>query len=367
LGGVGSQISIAVANIIANEKIQQQLEEIDHYKLMLEEENLYLQQQMKTVLNDGNMVGHSGGLKSVSYLISRVADSDTTVLIQGETGTGKELVAKALHDSSSRKEKLMIRVNCAALPATLIESELFGHEKGSFTGATERRIGKFELANNSTLFLDEIGELALELQVKLLRALQEKEIERIGGNALIKTNVRIVAATNRNLLQEVEAGRFRSDLYYRLNVFPISLPALRERAEDIPVLVAHFVDKLSKKIGKKITGVGAEALNKLKLYPWPGNVRELEHVMERSAIMATGYTIKEIFLPEGGRHILPDNKPREARTKSLEDSERDHIKATLIRCGGKVKGAGGAAQLLGVPPTTLHSKMKKLGIIKDEY
>lgn len=313
------------------------------------------------------MVGHNGGLKDVAYLISRVADTDTTVLILGETGTGKELVAKALHNSSPRKDKLMIRVNCAALPATLIESELFGHEKGSFTGATERRIGKFELANNSTLFLDEIGELALELQVKLLRALQEKEIERIGGKTVVKVNVRIIAATNRDLLQEVQAGRFRSDLYYRLNVFPISMPALRDRAEDIPVLVAHFINKLAQKLDKKITGIAPEELNKLKLYNWPGNVRELEHVMERSAIMATDYTIREIFLPDGNRKAMANPAMQEFKTKSLEDSERDHIRAVLTKCGGKVKGAGGAAELLGVPPTTLHSKMKKLGITKDTY
>jgi formate hydrogenlyase transcriptional activator len=363
--GVGSQISIAVANIMAYEKIKQQLTEIDHYKSLLEEENLYLQQQIKTVSNDGDLIGCEAGLKDVSFLISKVADSDTTVLILGETGTGKELVARALHNSSPRKGKLMIKLNCAALPATLIESELFGHEKGSFTGATERRIGKFELANNGTLFLDEIGELALELQVKLLRALQEKEIERIGGKEVVKTNVRIIAATNRDLFAEVQAGRFRSDLYYRLNVFPITVPALKNRAEDIPVLVSHFINKLSNKLGKKITNIDAESLNKMTAYTWPGNVRELEHVIERSALMAKGHIIKEVFLPDDKMTQVIADEPV-LKIKSLDESEREHIKRVLTRCNGKIKGIGGAAQLLGVPPTTLHSKMKKLGISKDD-
>lgn len=367
LQGISSQIAIAVSNIRAYEKIQQQLKEIDYYKALLEEENQYLQQQIKTVFDDGSdMIGHAGGLKEVSELISRVAPSDTTVLILGETGTGKELVARALHNASPRKDKLMIKVNCAALPASLIESELFGHEKGSFTGATERRIGKFELANNGTLFLDEIGELALELQVKLLRALQEKEIERIGGKEVIKTNVRIIAATNRNLYQEVEGGRFRSDLYYRLNVFPIIIPSLKERSEDIPALVSHFMGKLSGRVGKNIVKITPDAMRALEEHTWPGNVRELEHVIERSALMTKDNTIREVYIPNNGRATVRAT-PLVAKIKSLDESERDHIKAILKRCNGKIKGAGGAAELLGLPPTTLHSKMKKLGIAKDEY
>ncbi|NCD72118.1 AAA domain-containing protein [Mucilaginibacter sp. R11] len=367
LQGIASQIAIAVSNIRAYEKIQQQLKEIDYYKALLEEENQYLHQQIKTAFDDSSdMIGHAGGLKEVSNLISRVAASDTTVLILGETGTGKELVARALHSASPRKDKLIIKVNCAALPATLIESELFGHEKGSFTGATERRIGKFELANNGTLFLDEIGELALELQVKLLRALQEKEIERIGGKEVIKTNVRIIAATNRNLYQEVEAGRFRSDLYYRLNVFPITIPSLKERVEDIPALVSYFMNKLSGKLGKNIQNIGTDAMSALMAHTWPGNVRELEHVIERSALMAKDSTIREVYMPNNSKSVTPVN-PEVVKIKSLDESERDHIKAILMRCNGKIKGAGGAAELLGLPSTTLHSKMKKLGIAKDDY
>lgn len=294
-------------------------------------------------------------------MVSNVASSDSTVLILGETGTGKELIARAIHQCSPRREKLMIKVNCAALPAHLIESELFGHEKGSFTGATERRIGKFELANDSTLFLDEIGEMPFELQVKLLRVLQEREIERIGGKTVIRTDVRVIAATNRNLPKEIEAGRFRSDLYYRLNVFPITLPPLRERMEDIPALVSHFVEVFNRKTGKSIAGVAAKAIQGMMLYSWPGNVRELEHVIERSVLMTQGNTIKEIILPKPDKRTLPAN---ETATKSLKQIERDHILAALKRSNGKVGGEGGAAEILNMPPTTLHSRIKKLGIKK---
>ncbi|MGY0034643.1 sigma 54-interacting transcriptional regulator [Pedobacter sp. NJ-S-72] len=247
LHSISLQISVAVSNIKANEKIEEQLQEIKRYKQLLEEEKSYLQEQVEKNYDHTEIIGQGPGIKKVFHLIEQVAASDSTVLLQGETGTGKELIARSIHIHSPRKDKLMIKVNCAALPANLVESELFGHEKGSFTGAVDRRVGKFELAHNSTLFLDEIGELPLDIQVKLLRAIQEKEIERIGGKCVIKTNVRIIAATNRNLAKEVENGKFRSDLFYRLNVFPITIPPLRERKEDIVEMSIHFMNKFAKK------------------------------------------------------------------------------------------------------------------------
>jgi transcriptional regulator with GAF, ATPase, and Fis domain len=298
--------------------------------------------------------------KNVFELIAHVAASDSTVLLYGETGTGKELVAKALHESSSRKGKQMIKVNCAALPPSLIESELFGHEKGSFTGAIEKRIGKFEMAHNSTLLLDEIGELPLELQVKLLRAIQEKEIERVGGNTSIKTNVRIIAATNRNLQNEVEAGRFRMDLFYRLNVFPIGLPSLRERKEDIPLLAAHFMKETSLKCRKNVINISQKALDQMMAYEWPGNVRELEHLIERAVLLTDGTTIKEVSLPV--RNKKGTKKQEEVQT--IQEMEREHILAVLKKTNEKIHGPGGAAELLKIPSTTLASKMKKLGIQK---
>jgi transcriptional regulator with GAF, ATPase, and Fis domain len=361
--GVCSQISIGVANIRAYEKIQNQLTEINRYKLRLEEEKRYLQQQIETVYNNGQIVGANEGLKEVLYMVSKVAVTDSTVLILGETGTGKELIAREIHNSSPRREKLMIKVNCAALPASLIESELFGHEKGSFTGATERRLGKFELANKGTLFLDEIGELPLELQVKLLRVIQEKEIERVGGKEVIKVDVRIVAATNRDLEKEVDQGQFRSDLYYRLNVFPIMIPALRERSNDIIMLAGHFADKFSRKFGKKITHIDNQVIQGMINYHWPGNVRELEHVMERSVLMSSTETLKDIFLPKTSVQLSPSVSSI-SEIKSLADSERDYIIAVLKQTGGRIKGQGGAADILGIPATTLNSRMKKMGIKK---
>ena len=358
--GICSQISIAVANIKAYEKIEDQLKEIKKYKAQLEEENLYLQEQIKSAHNYDEIVGGSPAIQRVFNLISNVAPSDSTVLIQGETGTGKELIARAIHNNSSRRDKLMVKVNCAAIPANLVESELFGHERGSFTGATERRIGKFELANNSTLFLDEVGEMALDLQVKLLRAIQEKEIERIGGKGVIKTDVRIIAATNRNLLKEVEAGRFRSDLFYRLDVFPIYLPALRERRDDIPLLVSHFIERLTRKSGKSIKQVSAKTIKEMMQYNWPGNIRELEHVVERGILMTMGTTLRDIYLPQ----TIKETPSAEIPLKTLEQNERDHIIAALKKSAGRIRGYQGAAELLNIPPTTLHSKIKKLKIKK---
>lgn len=361
LHSISLQISVAVSNIKANEKIEEQLQEIKHYKQLLEEEKSYLQEEVEKNYSHTEIIGQGPGIKNVFHLIEQVADSDSTVLLQGETGTGKELIARAIHVNSPRKDKLMIKVNCAALPANLVESELFGHEKGSFTGATDRRAGKFELAHNSTLFLDEIGELPLDIQVKLLRAIQEKEIERVGGKSVIKTNVRIIAATNRNLAKEVENGKFRSDLFYRLNVFPITIPPLRERKEDIVEMSIYFMNKFAKKTGKEIKTLSRSVFNSLITYPWPGNVRELEHLMERSVLLSKGNMIKEIHLPKIENLSIENAKPG-TTIKTIFDNERDHIFHILQLCKGKISGKGGAAELLGVPATTLNSKIKKFKI-----
>lgn len=310
------------------------------------------------------IIGKSERLLTVLDHITQVAPTDTSVLIMGESGTGKEQIADCVHHLSPRKNKPFIKVNCAALPASLIESELFGHEKGAFTGAVDKRIGKFEQASGGSIFLDEIGEMPLEMQVKLLRVLQEKEIERIGGRAPIKIDARIIAATNRNLEKEIAEGRFRLDLYYRLNVFPITLPPLRERKEDIPLLADYFVNRYARKIGKKITDIAPKVMQELLAYHFPGNVRELEHLLERSILLTKGTVIKEIYLPA----IEQENvsmMQKEDSIKTIEENERDHILAVLKKCNGKVWGPGGAAELLGVPPTTLNSKMKKLGIKKE--
>lgn len=364
LKGISAQIAIAIANAKANKEIERMLKEIRRYRQQLENENLYLQEEIETNYNHSQIVGTGPEMQKVYQLMSQVAFANSTVLILGETGTGKELIARAIHGNSPRKNKVMVKVNCAALPVHLIESELFGHERGSFTGAIDQKLGKFELANNSTLFLDEIGEMPLDLQVKLLRAIQEREIERVGGKNTIKVNVRIVAATNRNLQQEVTEGRFRSDLFYRLNVFPISLPPLRDRVEDIPLLADHFVKKLARSTGKKVTDISPKVLQQLMAYPWPGNIRELENMIERSLLLTTGNCIKQIQLPAT---IItpPNNKKEEVASKTIYENERDHIVAILKKCKGKIYGAGGAAEILGIPPSTLNSKMKKLKIKKD--
>lgn len=307
------------------------------------------------------IVGNSPLLQRAFRKIELVAPDDTSVLVLGESGTGKEKIAHTIHKLSPRKNKPFITVNCAALPLTLIESELFGHEKGSFTGANEKRIGKFEQADGGSIFLDEIGELPLEAQVKLLRVLQEKEIERLGGNQTRKINVRIITATNRNLEKEVAEGRFRLDLYYRLNVFPIDLPALRQRKEDIPVLVAYFIQKYGKTSSSKVTGISEAALAELQTFNWPGNIRELEHLIERTMLLTEGEVITEIALPNQTATIAPGNDIT-SKTKTMEEMERDHILSVLKMCNGKVFGAGGAAEILNIPSTTLNSKIKKLGI-----
>ena len=360
--GVSDQLSTAVANIKANDRIERQLEEIDQYRKQLEDENLYLQEEIQTTHNYSELIGNSPVIRKIFDLVSKVAESESSVLILGETGTGKELIARAIHNTSLRKDKVMIKVNCATLPANLIESELFGHERGSFTGATEKRIGKFELANNSTLFLDEVGELPLDLQVKLLRVLQEKEIERVGGRTTIKTNVRIIAATNRDLQKEVQMGSFRSDLFFRLNVFPIGVPSLRERKEDIPLLAAHFLSKHAKKSMKSDMSFSNKAMRQFMNYEWPGNVRELEHLVERSLLLTNGRIIDNVYLP--GNTPEDEHAIGSEGVKTLDEVEREHIISVLKKCNGKVSGAGGAAEMLKIPATTLSSKMLRLKITK---
>ena len=311
------------------------------------------------------LIGMCPALKKVYDLISKVACSDSTVLLLGETGTGKEVMAKALHQASARKDKIMVKVNCAALPVNLIESELFGHERGSFTGATDRRIGKFEMAHHGTLFLDEIGEMPVDLQVKLLRAIQEREFERVGGKSTIKVDVRIIAATNRDLQKDVDDGKFRSDLFFRLNVFPIYIPPLRERKEDIPELAEYFLKRYAKIFGRNITGISRKAREKLCDYSWPGNVRELEHLIERSILLSNENILRDICLPAKQQKVNEEN-PDDSYIKTIHENERDHIIRTIRKCRGKISGVGGAAGKLGINPSTLNSRIKKLAITREQ-
>jgi len=319
-------------------------------------------------LNRKEIIGTNPGLREVLDQISMVAPTDTSVLILGESGTGKEKLVDLLHQHSPRKLKPLVKVNCAALPNSIIESELFGHERGTFTGATDRRIGKFEHAQGGTIFLDEVGELPLDMQAKLLRVLQEKEIERLGSNNVIKINVRVVAATNRNLEKEVAHGRFRIDLYYRLSVFPVTVPPLRERKEDIPALARHFCGLYAQKHKKQVSGISDNALKELTAYSWPGNIRELENLIERSLILSTSSLLENIKLPvktEGSSSSTPNED--ELVIKTIQENERDYILKVLKKCNGKVGGWGGAAELLGIPASTLNSKMSKLGITRAHF
>ena len=335
--------------------------EIRELKEKLEAENNYLQEEIEVQNNFGEIISNSPKFKKVLKQVEQVADTASTVLITGESGTGKELIARALHQLSRRSKRPMIKVNCAALPANLIESELFGHERGAFTGALAKKIGKFELADGGTLFLDEIGEMPVELQPKLLRALQEGEIEPVGGTNFKQVDVRIIAATNRNLTKEIEKGHFREDLYYRLNVFPIHSIALRKRKEDIPLLTRFFCEKLGNKLGRKITDIPQKVIDKLLAYDFPGNVRELENLIERGIITA-----------RGGKLSLGDwFSPRKKIIKSenfltLETVQRKHIIEVLKYTNWKVSGDNGAAQILGMRPTTLNSRIDKLGIKRSK-
>jgi formate hydrogenlyase transcriptional activator len=311
---------------------------------------------------EGEMIGASLGLRRVWNSVQMVARTDSAVLIQGETGTGKELIAKALHEESLRSSAPFVKVNCAAMPAGLLESELFGHERGAFTGAWTQTTGRFQLANQGTLFLDEIGDLPLELQPKLLRVLQEQEFERLGSTRTIRVDVRVVAATNQDLGQMVQDRRFRADLYYRLNVFPILLPPLRERSQDIPLLVWHFVNKFARRMNKEITHIPSEVMEVLQLHDWPGNVRELQNFIERAMILCSG---PDLRLPtEELRHLVKTNSPSAART--LADAERDHILHVLRQVSWVVGGRDGAAARLGLARTTLLYKMRKLGIAQGK-
>ncbi len=347
---VAAQIALAIENMLA-------YEEIAGLKARLEEENIYLQEEIKTDYNFEEIIGGSRTLKKMLKAVESVATTDTTALLLGETGTGKELVARAIHHLSPRKHRTLIKVNCAALPAGLIESELFGHEKGAFTGALSRKIGRFELADGGTIFLDEIGDLPLDLQAKLLRVLQEGEFERVGASHTIKVNVRVIAATNRDREKALQEDRFRAYLYYRLNVFPIGIPSLRERKEDIPVLVQYFVMKYGTKLGKRIETIPQKTMDALRAYPWPGNIRELENVIERALVLSQGPQLElGEWLPK------PGVSPTRARIPTLEELEREQIVKTLEMTGWRVSGEKGAAKLLGMKPTTLEARMKKLGI-----
>ena len=334
------------------------LSEIKELKEKLEIEREYLQDEIKLEYNYENIVGQSDGLKYVLYKVEQIAPGDTTVLILGETGTGKELVARAIHGLSPRKGRALVKVNCATLPENLIESELFGHEKGAFTGAHARQLGRFEVADGATLFLDEIGELPLELQPKLLRVIQDGEFERLGSSGTIKVDVRVIAATNRNLEEEVRRGRFREDLWYRLSIFPITVPPLRERTEDIAQLVDFFVTKISKRLGKSIENIPTNVMNALQNYQWPGNIRELENVLERAVINSSGPKLRLMDELKNS----DNNQELKTTQKTLEEVERDHIVRVLEQTNWKVGGNNGAAEILGLNRSTLRARIRKLGI-----
>ncbi len=355
LGQVAQQVAIAVENALAYREIAQ-------LKDKLTEEKLYLEEEIQTDYDFEEIVGDSRSLKHVLQEVQTVASTDSTVLILGETGTGKELIARALHNLSDRRERTFVKLNCAAIPTGLLESELFGHEKGAFTGAIATKVGRFELADRGTLFLDEVGEIPLELQVKLLRVLQEQEFERLGSTRTIRVNVRVIAATNRDLGRMVEEQKFRSDLYYRLKVFPITVPPLRERPEDITLLVRHFVQKFGTRMKKRIQTVPAQAMKAMQAYPWPGNVRELENFVERAVILTHG---PDLYVSPAELKQTP-SPVSDSKATTLEQAERDHILRTLRETKWVIGGTSGAATKLGMKRTTLHSKMQKLGIARPQ-
>jgi formate hydrogenlyase transcriptional activator len=366
---VANQIVLAIQNM-------QSYQEIESLKARLEKENVYLREELRTEHNFEEIVGNSPAVLRALGAVDQVAPTDSTVLIYGETGTGKELVARAIHSRSARNGRALVNVNCSAISAGLVESELFGHMKGAFTGALERRIGRFELAHGGTIFLDEIGELSIETQVKLLRVLQEHEFEPVGSSHPVRVDVRVIAATNRNLREAMQAGLFRSDLFYRLNVFPIELPPLRERRSDIPQLVAFCVSRFAKRLGKKIDGVSRESMEKLMNYPWPGNIRELQNVIERAVILSVDPILRldrdlmAVAASTKGMEALETDAPeqRQAELKSpkplltLDEVDRNHILAALQHAGGVVDGPRGAARILNLHPNTLRHRMAKLGI-----
>jgi formate hydrogenlyase transcriptional activator len=354
LQDVAKALAVAVANARANEEIQK-------LRYRLEQENIALREKLGQVQKFDEIVGDSQPIRRVLEAVEQVAATDATVLITGETGTGKELIVRAIHRHSSRARGPLIKFNCAAVPETLLGSELFGHERGAFTGAVTRRKGRFEQANAGTLFLDEIGELPPELQVMLLRVLQEREFERLGGGDTVRVDVRIIAATNRDLAEDVRDGRFRSDLYYRLNVFPLRVPPLRERAEDIPLLVSHFADKHGVRLNRTINRIDRQAMNLLSSYHWPGNVRELENVIERAVILSRNGTLSV------DRDVLSGIAATGDVSERLQTQEREAIEAALRASRGRVSGTSGAARTLGLAPSTLEFRIKRLGIDKFRF
>src|SRR5262249_7190197 len=357
----------------AQASLEDALAEVRQLKDQLYAENIYLQEAIMVAHDFGEMVGDSKALKRVLQQAEQVAPRDKTVLILGETGTGKELLAHAIHNLSSRKNRPLIRVNCATLPSELIEDELFGHEKGAFTGAVAKRLGRFEIASGGTIFLDEIGELPLDLQVKLLRVIQESEFDRLGSSRTIKVDVRLIAATNRDLGAAVAAGAFRADLFYRLSVYPIKLPPLRDRREDIPLLVMHFVKQLNARLGRQIQSIPQKSLEALINYSWPGNIRELRNVMERAAIITPANTLVLRDSLDGGpsreqiNHLDGPQNGVFEWAETLEENERNLILRTLDRTGGRIEGPAGAATLLAIHPSTLRSRMRKLGIVRTKF
>ena len=361
LGEAAGQIALALENMKA-------YEEIAALKARLEHENVYLQEEIHREHNFVEMVGSSPALLAVLRQVDRVAPTDSTVLVSGETGTGKELIARAIHDRSARRGRPLVKVNCSAISAGLVESELFGHVKGAFTGALERRIGRFELADGGTIFLDEVGELSLETQVKLLR---EREFEPVGSSRALRVDVRVIAATNRSLEDAVRTGRFRADLFYRLHVFPIVVPPLRERASDIPQLATFFVARFAKTFGKKVEAVSRETMERLTRYAWPGNVRELQNIIERAVVLSEGSMLElgPDLLPVSAAGAPPasSSAPSPGLDTLLEEVERNHILAALEQAGGVVEGPRGAAKLLKLHPNTLRSRMEKLGIRRSSH
>ncbi len=357
---VANQVAVAVENALAFQEIEVAFQEIAALKDRLAKEKAYLEEEARTEQHFGEIIGESPALSRVLKQVETVAPTDSTVLIRGETGTGKELIARALHDLSPRRGRTFVKLNCAAIPTGLLESELFGHEKGAFTGAIGQKVGRFELAHRGTLFLDEVGDIPLELQPKLLRVLQEQEFERLGGTATINVDVRLVSATNRDLARMVADGRFREDLYYRLNVFPVVLPPLRERPDDIPRLVRHFTQRFARRMGRQIETISTAVMEALMRYLWPGNVRELQNVIERAVILSPG-PLLQVPLgdlpPAAAQAQVPAGAPG-----TLADAERDHILGVLRDTGWVLGGPNGAADRLGMKRTTLQSKMKKLGI-----
>jgi DNA-binding NtrC family response regulator len=385
------QLDAAEANLRLEKRVAERtqelksaLAEVERLKTRLEHENTYLQQEISEHTHHHEIIGNSPALRAVLANVDMVADASTSVLIHGESGTGKELIARALHERGRRRARTMVKLNCSAISAGLVESELFGHTKGAFTGAADRRVGRFELADGGTIFLDEVSELPLETQTKLLRVLQEGEFEPVGSSKTVKIDVRVIAATNRDLQKDVAAGRFRADLFYRLNVFPISVPALRDRREDIPVLAQHFLERFARKFGKPLKRIDPGSLQRIQSYSWPGNIRELQNTIERAAILSSGESLLVNWALETSSPAVPSSTASPASngdsdrpnaepdagqvdSSSLAEMERQHILAILKRTRGVIEGPAGAARLLNLKPSTTRFRIKKLGIKREQF